>query len=109
VRATTNSPSILNKEELYDRVKVCEELAPSSPEVPDLQTVNTNKEYYKYVYIGAMKITLTFKLEKKEVNFDPKMGFGAFTVLYSILAGVLTISDSPIKFREQLMENIFSS
>jgi len=45
-----------------------------------------------------MKLVLTFKLEKSEIEFDPKMGFGALNVVYSVLAGALTISDAPLKF-----------
>jgi hypothetical protein len=57
----------------------------------------------------GMKIVVTFKLEKSEIDFDPKMGFGAFNLIYSVLAGALTISDSPLSFKELIMTDIFSS
>ena len=56
-----------------------------------------------------MKIVVTFKLEKSEINFDPRMGFGALNLIYSVLAGALTISDSPLKFNELILTHIFSS
>ena len=48
-------------------------------------------------------------IEKKELNFDPRMGFGVLTVLYSLLAGVMSISDSPIKFKSLILTSTFSS
>lgn len=56
-----------------------------------------------------MKIVVTFKLEKKEIDFDPRKGFGALNLIYSVLAGALTISDSPLKFNELILTHIFSS
>jgi hypothetical protein len=56
-----------------------------------------------------MKIVVTFKLEKKELDFDPSKGFGALNLVYSVLAGALTISDSPLKFNELILTHIFSS
>ena len=59
--------------------------------------------------MGAMKIVVTFKLEKSQIDFDPWMGFGAFNLIYSVLAGALTISDSPLWFNELILTHIFSS
>jgi hypothetical protein len=60
--------------------------------------VNTQKEYYKELNLGTMRVVISFKLEKSEIDFDPKMGFGALNVVYSVLAGALTISDASLKF-----------
>ena len=37
------------------------------------------------------------------------MGFGALTVVYSLFAGALTISESPLRFKELILQSIFSS
>jgi hypothetical protein len=90
-------------------VKVCEELDSTSPKSPDLATVNTSKSYYQYIHIGAIKLVISVKIEKGELDFDPKKGFGILTVVLNIFAGALSISESPIKFKELVLENIFSS
>lgn len=55
----------------YNRELVCKDLNSDLPQSPDISIVNTQKQYYQYIHIGAMKIVVTFKLQKSEIDFDP--------------------------------------
>ena len=99
----------IKEEEDYKKQDICEALEPADPISPELSLVSTNKQYYEFLNLGAMKLIISIKIQKKEVFFDPKAGLGVLTVLYSVLAGALTISDSPLSFKEQVHKNVFKS
>jgi len=68
--------------------------------------------YIEYIHLGAIKINLTFSLEKKAVEFDisdPARGFGVLNVIYTLLSGVASISDSPLSFKELILLDVFAS
>jgi len=46
----------------YNWELVCKDLNSDLPQSPDISIVNTQKQYYQYIHIGAMKIVVTFKL-----------------------------------------------
>lgn len=68
--------------------------------------------FIELIHLGAIKVIITFKLEKKAVEFDisdPKRGFGAANLIYSLLAGVASISNSPLSFKELILIDTFAS
>ena len=62
------------------------------------------------VHFGAVKVYITFRLEKKVVEFDvsdPLGGFGALDLFYTLFAGVASISNSPLNFKELVLIDRF--
>ena len=59
----------------YNRVEVCELLAAEGPDHPEVAAVNSNKQFFQYVNMGPIKLVISFQLEKKELNLDPRMSF----------------------------------
>jgi hypothetical protein len=101
--------------ENYEEVKefrkeeVCVELDTSNPVAPDLSTINTDKLYFSMINLGAIKINVTLRFEKRALNFDMNKGFGALTILYTLFTSVANISDAPLSFSELIITNIFQS
>ena len=53
----------------------------------------------EYIHLGAIKAIITFRIEKKEFEIDiadPKKGFGALNLVYSVCATAASISDSTL-------------
>lgn len=68
--------------------------------------------FIEFIHLGAIKAYITFKLEKRAVEIDisdPSRGFGALNILYSLLAGVASISNSPLAFKELILIDTFAS
>ena len=61
------------------------------------------------IHIEAIKINITFRFEKKALNFDFSKGFGALTFMYTILTSIANISDAPLKYKALLIENVFQT
>lgn len=87
----------------------CDEINPCLPEPPELSAVNTDKLYFKFIQLGAIKINLTLKFEKKTLKFDTNQGFGALTILYSLGTSIASISDAPLKFKMLVVSDVFRS
>lgn len=78
----------------------------------DDSVVQSNKMFMKYIHLGAIKANVSFRLEKRAVEIDitnPSKGFGTFNVLYSFLAGIASISNSPLMFKELIILDTFTS
>lgn len=84
-------------------------LRAAAPEPPELSGINTDKLYFKLVHIGAIKISITLRFEKKALNFDLNQGFGALTIVYTLATSIASVSDAPLSFKELLITNIFQS
>ena len=54
------------------RHHICASLDASLPQSPDLVMINAKKLYFEFVNLGAMKIIVTTKFERKafELNID---------------------------------------
>ena len=68
--------------------------------------------FIELIHLGAIKANITFKMEKKAVEYDltdPSKGFGISGLLYSLMTGVADISNSPIYFKELALIDIFAS
>jgi hypothetical protein len=68
--------------------------------------------FIEFIHLGAIKASITFSLEKKAVEidvFDPARGFGIFNIFYTLLSGVASISNSPLNFKELIIENAFAT
>jgi hypothetical protein len=53
--------------------------------------------FIELIHLGAIKANITFKLEKKAVELDvtdPSRGFGFLNLLYTLLSGVASISNT---------------
>ena len=61
------------------------------------------------IHLGAIKINITLRFERKELNFDLNQGFGAFTILYTVATSIANVSDAPLSFKELVITNIFQS
>ena len=44
----------------YDWVKICELLVANSPTIPEVASVNSNKQFFEYVNMGAIKLIISF-------------------------------------------------
>ena len=85
------------------------ELNAWSPAAPELSEINTDKLYFKLMHIGAIRINITLRFEKRALNFDINQGFGALTIVYTIATSIANVSDAPLSFKELLIINIFQS
>lgn len=68
--------------------------------------------FIELIHLGAIKANITFKLEKKAVELDvtdPSRGFGFLNLLYTLLSGVASISNSPLNFKELILIDVFAS
>jgi hypothetical protein len=68
--------------------------------------------FIEYVHLNAIKCNITFILEKKAVELDvsdPAHGFGAIGLVYTLMSGVASISNSPLSFKELILLNVFAS
>lgn len=86
--------------------EICPELKAEPPQTPDLEKIKTNKIFFRLISIGAMKINLTLRIEKRALNFDLSKGFGVLTVLYTIFSSFLNISDAPLNFKSLILKNV---
>lgn len=77
--------------------------------LPDLQNIKTNKMFFKLIDFGTIKINTTFRVEKKALNFDLDKGFGALTILTTVLSSFANISDAPLKFKALVITNVFDT
>lgn len=105
-RATTEN---LEDGKEFRKEEVCLELETANPTPPDLSTINTDKLYFNMINLGAIKINVTLRFEKRALNFDMNKGFGALTILYTLFTSVANISDAPLSFSELIITNIFQS
>lgn len=113
----SNSPrkkSPRNLDEIIDQFgktkeQVCEELVVKPPITPDLQSIKTDKLYFRMIHLSAIKINLTFRFQKRALNFDFSRGFGALTVAYTLITSIANISDAPLSYKELLIENVFKT
>jgi hypothetical protein len=74
--------------------------------MPDPSQVSSNKIYFDLIHLGAIKLRVTLRLEKKAFELDisdPMKGFGAMNIGYSMFAGVASISNSSLSFKELVM------
>jgi hypothetical protein len=68
--------------------------------------------FIEYIHLGAIKANITFSLEKQAVEFDisdPGRGFGILNLMYTLLSGVASISNSPLSFKELIIQDFFAS
>jgi hypothetical protein len=89
--------------------EVCEELVAKTPDTPDLKSIKTDRLYFRMIHLSPIKITLTFRFEKKALNFDFSRGFGALTVVYTLATSIANISDAPLSYKELMIENVFTT
>ncbi len=76
------------------------------------EDIHAKKMFIEYVHLGAIKANISFSLEKRAVEFDvsdPGRGFGFINLLYSLLSGVASISNSPLYFKELVLLDVFAS
>lgn len=93
----------------FRKEEVCQELVTTSPDPPELSAINTDKLYFNMIHLGAIKIKVTFRFEKKALDFDMSQGFGALTIVYTLATSVANVSDAPLSFKELVITNIFQS
>lgn len=101
-------PSSKRMEE-FKKKAICPELDTASPIPPDLSSINTDKLFFKMIHLGAIRIDITLKFEKKSLNFDVSQGFGALTLLYTLFTSIANMSDAPLSFREMMLTDVFQS
>ncbi|CAI2359786.1 unnamed protein product [Moneuplotes crassus] len=94
---------------IFKKEEVCLELSTTSPEAPELSSINTDKLYFNLIHLGAIKINISLKFEKRALNFDLNKGFGVLTILYTVATTIATVSDAPLSFSELVITNIFQS
>lgn len=76
------------------------------------EDIHAKKMFIEYVHLGAIKCNITFVLEKKAVEFDvsdPGRGFGFLNLIYTLLSGVASISNSPLHFKELILLDVFAA
>ena len=67
---------------------------------------NSNKILINYLFLSAIKINLTFRLDLSSLNIShlPRI---VSKIIGSLGSSLVKISDSPIKFNEKIIENIY--
>ena len=96
----------LKREEICDILDAQKELVQKSEEI------HAKKMFIEYIHLGAIKANITFSLEKQAVEFDisdPGRGFGILNLMYTLLSGVASISNSPLSFKELIILDVFAS
>ena len=97
--ASNKKDNIEEEEELLNKIKIpLEELKKEAK--------NSNKILINYLFLSAIKINLTFRLELSSINitYMPKI---FSRLIGSFGSSIVRISDSPIKFSEYIFENIY--
>ena len=92
------------------RDKICANLHAGLPDTPDMAQITAKKVYFEFVDLGALKLIITVKFERKAFQFsldNPSFGFG--NIIYTLLTTVATISESPITFKEIILMHTFTS
>lgn len=85
---------------------MCTELDAAKGVVSANTEIQGKKMFIEYIDLGPIKASITFKLEKQAVELDvsdPARGFGIFNVVYTLISGVASISNSPIVFTELIL------
>ena len=67
---------------------------------------NSNKILINYLFLSAIKINLSFRLDLSSLNISHLPSFVS-NIIGSLGSSLVRISDSPIKFNEKLIENIY--
>lgn len=102
--------------EIFERSKsisnelVCMELDAKRGIISDEAIIHSNKIFIEYIHLGAIKTSISFQLERKSFEIDisdPRKGFGAVNLVYSLLANAASITDSNINFKELILLDIF--
>lgn len=78
----------------------------------DSERIHAKKLFVELVHLGAIKANITFRLEKKAVELDitdPARGFGFVNLVYTLLSGVASITNSPLTFKELILVDVFAS
>ena len=70
------------------------------------ETKNSNKILINHIFLSAMKINLSFKLELSSINITYLPKFMS-RIIGSLGSSLVSISDSPLKFSEIIIENIY--
>ena len=101
--------NIHNVDHVFDKTVICDEINSKIPEPPDLGDINTDKLFFKSIFIEKLKVLITFRMEKQAVNIELKQGFGLLPTLYTFLSSVASVSKVPFKFDRLKRKNIFKS
>jgi len=96
-------------DQIFEKENICEELVSKIPEPPDLGDINTDKLFFKRIRIDRIRLYITFRFEKRALSFDLNKGFGALTILYTLLTSVANVSKVPLRFDTYLKTNMFAS
>jgi hypothetical protein len=78
----------------------------------DEKQVSVDKISFGFLQITTIKISLTFKLEKRVFDFDfsnPRAMFGLLNILYPFISNFASITGSGLKFNELIIYEGFYS
>ena len=67
------------------------------------ETKNSNKILINYLFLSAMKINLSFRLDLSSINYNIPI----ISRIIGSLGSFVRISESPLKFNERIIENIY--
>ena len=70
------------------------------------ETKNTNKILINYLCLSAIKLNLSIRLELSSINISYMPKFIS-RIITSLGSSLVRISESPIKFKEKIIENIY--
>lgn len=93
------------------RDEVCESLKADLPELKlSASQSNEKKIFFEYINLGAIKIKITMRFEKKALELGTvRQGLGIANVLQIVFTTVATISDSPLTFKELIIVNTYTT
>ena len=96
---------------LLPMVSICASLDASPCRLSINSAGSATKTYFKLVHLCAIKILVTFKLSNKsvEINIDPREGFGLMQLFGAIGGAFVSISDSPLYFKEVFIQESFQT
>jgi hypothetical protein len=79
--------------------------------VNSLEVQQSLKSYFKLLRFSAIKIIISFRKSSKNLspNLDPRSGFGLLGVASAIGGAFANISDSPLYFKELLIQESFQT
>lgn len=106
---SSTSASSLSSFTSYDRESFSIALITSTPSILNDGSLKDQKYFFDFIDIGAMKFEITLRLKHEKIDSNLKQGFGFYSIGYSVLSSIATITESPISFKELIVTHTFSA
>ncbi|CAG9327163.1 unnamed protein product [Blepharisma stoltei] len=102
-------PDYKKKDHQLTILELCPLLDASDPKLKANPSQVSKKNYFQFIRLCAMKIYVSFKISAKHIELDPGLAFGIFRAIASISLWLVNTTDTPLYFKELLVENSFQT